>query len=255
MARRGFTLIELLVVIAIIAILAAILFPVFAQAKTAAKKSANISNLRQLSMAVQMYATENEGYPMHGSLSSAVPRTRWPDYLYPYVKNEAIFNGPLAAQEMFIKSFAHATTAKYGGYGYNFQYLGNSRVVAGDGNFPFTASDTGIERPAETLAIADTKGVRRDNNSIGAGEYVVDPPITSGRGSGQPSGYYGVGSECGSGPQGCRATPTEWATKRVTIAWCDGHASTMPLSRLDDYNGDGQLDNGFWNGVADATVR
>jgi len=55
MLRRGFTLIELLVVIAIIAILAAILFPVFAQAKVAAKKTQDLSNVKQMTLAHQMY--------------------------------------------------------------------------------------------------------------------------------------------------------------------------------------------------------
>jgi prepilin-type N-terminal cleavage/methylation domain-containing protein/prepilin-type processing-associated H-X9-DG protein len=60
MARKAFTLIELLVVIAIIAILAAILFPVFAQAKVAAKKSASISNLKQIGLAHFMYMNDND---------------------------------------------------------------------------------------------------------------------------------------------------------------------------------------------------
>ena len=62
--RRGFTLIELLVVIAIIAILAAILFPVFARAKTSARQTTSISNVRQISMALHMYMTDhNDRYP------------------------------------------------------------------------------------------------------------------------------------------------------------------------------------------------
>ncbi len=60
--RRAFTLIELLVVIAIIAILAAILFPVFAQAREAAKKTAAISNIKQLGLTTILYASDNEDY-------------------------------------------------------------------------------------------------------------------------------------------------------------------------------------------------
>ena len=261
MERRAFTLIELLVVIAIIAILAAILFPVFAQAKTAAKKSANLSNLKQMSLAIQMYADTNEGYPMMSSPSNQVPRTRWPDHIYSFVRNTDIFNGPLAPPEMFGKTWAHQPAKKYGGYGYNYQYLGNSRFVSGNASFPFTASDTGVEYPAETVAIADTQGVRKDDGRIGAGEYTIDPPLASLRGSGKPSGFYGDGAECGSGTAGtpgqwgCRSTPAEWATGRVTIAWCDGHASTMGRRRMDDKDGNGQPDNGFWNGLADATQR
>ncbi|HEU4752804.1 MAG TPA: prepilin-type N-terminal cleavage/methylation domain-containing protein, partial [Armatimonadota bacterium] len=59
---RGFTLIELLVVIAIIAILAAILFPVFAQAKVAAKKTADLSNLKQIGTSVFLYAGDNDDF-------------------------------------------------------------------------------------------------------------------------------------------------------------------------------------------------
>ncbi len=254
----AFTLIELLVVIAIIAILAAILFPVFAQAKTAAKKTVNLSNLKQLSLGIQMYVTDGEGYPMMSSPSSAVPRTRWPDHIFSYVKNTDIFKGPLAPPEMFGKAFAHNPSIKYGGYGYNYQYLGNSRRVTGNLNFPFAATEIGIGYPAETVAFTDTQGVRRDNGTIGAGEYTVDPPISSARGSGKPSGFYGDGAECGSGVPntsgqwGCRSTPAEWATNRITIAWCDGHATTKQRKQLDDKDGNGISDNGYWNGLADS---
>ena len=64
MKRNGFTLIELLVVIAIIAILAAILFPVFAQARTKAKTAACLSNTKQLSLGLSMYADDyDDAYP------------------------------------------------------------------------------------------------------------------------------------------------------------------------------------------------
>ncbi|NLE54995.1 MAG: prepilin-type N-terminal cleavage/methylation domain-containing protein, partial [Lentisphaerae bacterium] len=72
--QRRFTLIELLVVIAIIAILAAILFPVFAQAKEAAKKTACLSNARQVGLANSMYLGDWEGvYPIHQAYMSQPP--------------------------------------------------------------------------------------------------------------------------------------------------------------------------------------
>lgn len=65
LSRRGFTLIELLVVIAIIAILAAILFPVFAQAREKARQSACLSNMKQVSTALMMYAQDyDEALPV-----------------------------------------------------------------------------------------------------------------------------------------------------------------------------------------------
>lgn len=91
--RGAFTLIELLVVIAIIAILAAILFPVFAQAKAAAKKAVAISNVNQLDLGQIMYSTDNDdiyvpyfsGYdPSTGQYTS--PQQYWPDLLSPYIQ-------------------------------------------------------------------------------------------------------------------------------------------------------------------------
>jgi competence protein ComGC len=101
--RRAFTLIALLVVVAIIAILAAILFPVFAQAREKARQTSCLSNMKQIGMAITMYVTDYEAYPMHSSPSSANPRTRWPDYISPYVKNEPLFICPSAPLNLFGK--------------------------------------------------------------------------------------------------------------------------------------------------------
>lgn len=100
--RRAFTLIELLVVIAIIAILAAILFPVFAQAKEAAKKTACMSNMKQIGLGVQMYLTDNDDRMFFrsgsaNSRSGAIPTTndnRWWNLLMPYIKNKDVFRCP-----------------------------------------------------------------------------------------------------------------------------------------------------------------
>jgi prepilin-type N-terminal cleavage/methylation domain-containing protein len=90
--RSGFTLIELLVVIAIIAILAAILFPVFAQAKFAAKKTVALSNCKQLALGLQMYSPDyDDHYPVRyldGQSDTYSPRRLiWKDAVYPYIKN------------------------------------------------------------------------------------------------------------------------------------------------------------------------
>jgi prepilin-type N-terminal cleavage/methylation domain-containing protein len=89
--RRGFTLIELLVVIAIIAILAAILFPVFAQAKLAAKKTHDLSNIKQIGVALNLYAMD---YDDHSVVKDEDNGYDWYPNLYPYVKNRDVFRTP-----------------------------------------------------------------------------------------------------------------------------------------------------------------
>jgi prepilin-type N-terminal cleavage/methylation domain-containing protein/prepilin-type processing-associated H-X9-DG protein len=95
--KRAFTLIELLVVIAIIAILAAILFPVFAQAKEAAKKTACLSNVKQMNLAFLMYANDYDDTTPNFKTIDAVTADStayWFDNLQPYVKNYGIFFCP-----------------------------------------------------------------------------------------------------------------------------------------------------------------
>jgi len=95
--RKGFTLIELLVVIAIIAILAAILFPVFAQAKQAAKKTAVLSNAKQLGLAELMYSADNDDVfsPVAG-FSGGWNLPSFAVLVFPYVKNAGLFMDPFS---------------------------------------------------------------------------------------------------------------------------------------------------------------
>ncbi len=89
--RSAFTLIELLVVIAIIAILAAILFPVFAQAKLAAKSTAAISNMKQLATGVHIYAADyDDGTVLTDYAPTVFDHPTWAWHLMPYTKNRQI---------------------------------------------------------------------------------------------------------------------------------------------------------------------
>jgi len=94
--RAGFTLIELLVVIAIIAILAAILFPVFAKAREAARKATCTSNLKQLSLAMIMYKSDYDSqFPMSGWYNLPNDSTcDWQNSIFPYVKNKGAYKCP-----------------------------------------------------------------------------------------------------------------------------------------------------------------
>jgi len=96
MKRRGFTLIELLVVIAIIAILAAILFPVFSRAREQARKTACLSNLKQVGQALMMYCQDwDETFPYCAACPQCGRATDTPQgQLHPYVKNAAVWECP-----------------------------------------------------------------------------------------------------------------------------------------------------------------
>lgn len=106
--KSGFTLIELLVVIAIIAILAAILFPVFSRAREQARSAACLSHAKQIGLALAMYAQDwDEVLPIqiipchwgvYGAQGNPYGPLMWTEQLYPYVKNWQVFSCPSASQ-------------------------------------------------------------------------------------------------------------------------------------------------------------
>ncbi|MFN3729062.1 MAG: prepilin-type N-terminal cleavage/methylation domain-containing protein [Fimbriimonadaceae bacterium] len=144
--RPGFTLIELLVVIAIIAILAAILFPVFSRAKAAAKQTADLSNVRQIAVAFLMYTTDyDENYPVafYERSASATPMS-WPMYLLPYVKSTAIFRSPSDTRSTGIPPGSKFPV----NYAYNYYVGGNNFAV-------FNATTSSMVKPAQTVLLSN----------------------------------------------------------------------------------------------------
>ncbi|HIE53442.1 MAG TPA: DUF1559 domain-containing protein [Armatimonadetes bacterium] len=173
-SRRGFTLIELLVVIAIIAILAAILFPVFAQAREKARQASCQSNAKQLALAFLMYAQDNDehlpwysdrrGYPAYDPFSGRTHiRTLWYGLVYPYVKNTQVYVCP---------SMPRGTW--YSGYGVNYHHVITCPIVPGGYSPPGSVGGCrhsrrtypgthlpSIKQPAEIMLFCDS--AIRDN--------------------------------------------------------------------------------------------
>lgn len=144
--RSGFTLIELLVVIAIIAILAAILFPVFARARAKAMQSSCLSNVKQLALGIIMYASDYDQRTPRGAYVAGEPWNRyicWHEMILPYVKNQQIYMCPTDP--------VGRGSAYYNGF--NASYNINTNGGCGEG-----CSLDYITYPAERLLISDGIG-------------------------------------------------------------------------------------------------
>jgi len=161
--RKAFTLIELLVVIAIIAILAAILFPVFAQAKASAKKAVSISNMKQELLAITMYSADADD--LLPPATSWNPQdspgdapfgfgsgwcTPWTFLVLPYVKSGGVFDDPQAPANPKYESSDLWNSLVRPSYGYSYVYLSGW-----DGKSQTTASGSSVGSPAETVLLSN----------------------------------------------------------------------------------------------------
>jgi prepilin-type N-terminal cleavage/methylation domain-containing protein/prepilin-type processing-associated H-X9-DG protein len=160
--HRGFTLIELLVVIAIIAILAAILFPVFAQAREKARQITCVSNLKQIALGVLMYQQDyDEYYPMdHYITYNSTPdlEYRWTDMVQPYIKSgdSATQDGVTLSNGVGgVWSCPDLPVLQAGSYGCNWDLFGDGEIWSGEPTGTPIASDSEVVAPDQTIAIVE----------------------------------------------------------------------------------------------------
>jgi len=255
---RGFTLIELLVVIAIIAILAAILFPVFAQAREKARQTSCLSNLKQMGLGLMMYVQDyDEQYPFDHWVDPTGLDVNWFGAIYPYVKNGKNWAGTNQANGTGgIYQCLSQIDADQNTYGIH-QY------IEPDGQAPWInngappqyqpATLAAIPKPSDTILVVE-KG--RNDASWGflnfdAQEWdwtdwvgpVNDEPTHDGP-------HFDLQYDCdapassGNGTwPGCGVFPRYRHTGTTNVLFCDGHAKTMGKGRINWYKN-------IWPGVA-----
>jgi len=255
-SKHGFALIELLVVIAIIAILASILFPVFARARENARRSSCQSNLKQIGLGLMQYVQDNdEGFPIYtymlpGNTGVEYAYThplgvKWTDEVYPYIKSESVFDcpsqslgsGPTLTQVFRTKDNATQSGAKnYGGYTYNAGWLfkgtgyptQKAPVCQHDVDNGYAVTGTKMseaEDSSRTLWVADSFTPSNKDRSYAFYWTSTTPTMDN---SGPEPAYR---SENDGGAIGARHLET------TNVLFVDGHVKAMKLSEISKTNG------------------
>lgn len=234
--KKGFTLIELLVVIAIIAILAAILFPVFAKAREKARQTQCISNLKQIGLASLMYIEDydditythrdNNGCNPESSAcggsapsgyfsGTAAQRTFWPSKLQPYVKSWGVFMCPDTPNAWAQYSTSGANCGggqgssgcngqSYGAensYGHNDAFLSPASNFNGNNKAPNPISISKIQFPSTTILACDTTyyGAAFDVNNMSGLQLTYGGQYSSSGDQADDSAYFAAQSGSNTG--------------------------------------------------------
>ena len=257
--RRGFTLIELLVVIAIIAILAAILFPVFAQARAQARKISCISNFKQQATGIIMYQQDfDETMPLSETIGTyQYPDQIWGNLTYPYMKNTQVWacpSDPAGTQERLTyqqvvtnpktQNDIQFNLAVKNDFAYNGQYLCPLLITSSNPYSPTPQALASINRPANMILGVDSDWDRVGGQPRGGGNNNVDPPCqfypdgtTSFPfkvGQGGVQSYYWFQAWNPSQPNAWNVFGGVWPyhSEFVSTAFVDGHVKAYKITQL-----------------------
>ncbi len=235
-SRKGFTLIELLVVIAIIAILAAILFPVFAKAREKARQSSCTSNLKQIGIGIMQYTQDYDEYYPPSAWSSS-PWSPWSVFMYPYVKSQAVFMCPDDVNTGILPNTNTFTPTQFPvyrtSYGYN-MWIGG---IPGSTAAPIL-NQAKFVSASGTVMLADSgKWPVIGGNSVNAVDWPDAAPTNGGlvytpdrlvdwnalinkmgNTTGWPNNEYGA------------LNPRH--TEMVNVAWADGHVKACKVEQI-----------------------
>jgi prepilin-type N-terminal cleavage/methylation domain-containing protein len=184
--RKGFTLIELLIVIAIIAILAAILFPVFARARENARRASCQSNLKQIGLGLMQYTQDYDERLIRAwyinNQQSDTTYYKWMDTIYPYVKSEQVFVCPSDSGRNYTyhRNLTAPSGSRYGSYSINAAYAtdegGTNIAQSPAGEWSVTLAS--LQAPATTMWAADGNGAF-EFTWIGAAPPFANPTISN----------------------------------------------------------------------------
>ena len=234
---RAFTLVELLVVIAIIAILAAILFPVFARARENARRTSCLSNLKQMGLATIQYTQDYDEYlpqRQHGFATSAF---KWTDELQPYLKSTQVFTCPSddAATATYQAPGVARTTNNFGSYAWNFLYYAAGAPTPPSGQ-PLSA----IPQAAEVVIIGEVSG-QASSSAFFWNANDTNPEIAT------VNGVRILRNKLGATPEDYGLCERHLGT--TSVLFMDGHAKALSLDALTQHGSTTAYANGPANGA------